>query len=50
MVTPALNLFPHMTAIENIIEAPVQVKGVRSRRDRQRPSTAEAGLTRGQDR
>lgn len=31
MVFQSFNLFPHMTAIENIIEAPVQVKGVRRR-------------------
>jgi polar amino acid transport system ATP-binding protein len=31
MVFQAFNLFPHMTAVENIIEAPCQVKGVRKR-------------------
>jgi len=31
MVFQAFNLFPHMTALENIIEAPCQVKGVRKR-------------------
>jgi polar amino acid transport system ATP-binding protein len=29
MVFQAFNLFPHMTAVENIIEAPCQVKGMR---------------------
>jgi polar amino acid transport system ATP-binding protein len=31
MVFQRFNLFPHMTALENIIEAPVQVKGVPKR-------------------
>ena len=28
MVFQRFNLFPHLTALENIIEAPMQVKGV----------------------
>lgn len=28
MVFQRFNLFPHMTAAENVMEAPVQVKGV----------------------
>ena len=34
MVFQQFNLFPHMTALENIIEAPVTVKGLK----RQKPS------------
>ncbi|WP_194396277.1 amino acid ABC transporter ATP-binding protein [Microbacterium atlanticum] len=29
MVFQSFNLFPHMTALENVIEAPVKIKGVR---------------------
>ncbi|RYE78975.1 MAG: amino acid ABC transporter ATP-binding protein, partial [Myxococcales bacterium] len=36
MVFQRFNLFPHMTAAENIMEAPVQVKGVRKAEARAR--------------
>ena len=36
MVFQQFNLFPHMTALQNIIEAPIQVKRVRSAQARQR--------------
>ncbi|MFJ4684666.1 amino acid ABC transporter ATP-binding protein [Streptomyces sp. NPDC091377] len=36
MVFQRFNLFPHMTAVENIIEAPVQVKGESRGRARER--------------
>ena len=36
MVFQRFNLFPHMTALENIMEAPTQVKGVPSRQRRER--------------
>mgnify|MGYP003418695916 FL=1 len=36
MVFQRFNLFPHMTALENVMEAPVQVKGVSKARARQR--------------
>ena len=32
MVFQHFNLFPHRTALENIIEAPIQVKGVKKKR------------------
>jgi polar amino acid transport system ATP-binding protein len=46
MVFQRFNLFPHMTAIENIIEAPVQVNGVRRRDaiDRGRQLLKRVGL------
>jgi polar amino acid transport system ATP-binding protein len=36
MVFQRFNLFPHMTALENVMEAPVQVKGVRKETARAR--------------
>jgi polar amino acid transport system ATP-binding protein len=36
MVFQQFNLFPHMTALENLIEAPVKVKGVSKRAARER--------------
>nr|WP_097205837.1 amino acid ABC transporter ATP-binding protein [Geodermatophilus sabuli] len=36
MVFQRFNLFPHMTALENVMEAPVQVKGVRKADARRR--------------
>ncbi|SOC51840.1 amino acid ABC transporter ATP-binding protein, PAAT family [Blastococcus aggregatus] len=36
MVFQRFNLFPHMTALENVIEAPIQVKGVRRAEARER--------------
>lgn len=36
MVFQRFNLFPHMTAAENIVEAPVQVKGVSRAQAKQR--------------
>ena len=36
MVFQRFNLFPHMTALENVVEAPTQVKGVRKEEARRR--------------
>jgi len=36
MVFQRFNLFPHMTALENVVEAPTQVKGVRKGEARRR--------------
>jgi len=36
MVFQRFNLFPHMTALENVVEAPVQVKGVGKAEARER--------------
>ncbi|MGN6332987.1 MAG: amino acid ABC transporter ATP-binding protein [Motilibacteraceae bacterium] len=36
MVFQRFNLFPHMTALENVVEAPVQVKGVSKAQARER--------------
>ncbi|MGN6242906.1 MAG: amino acid ABC transporter ATP-binding protein [Motilibacteraceae bacterium] len=36
MVFQRFNLFPHMTALENVVEAPVQVKGVSKGQARER--------------
>ncbi len=37
MVFQRFNLFPHMTALQNVMEAPVQVRGTRRRRPRRKP-------------
>ena len=43
------NLFPHMTVLENIVEAPVQVKGAEEEgRDGEGPRAARAGRPRRQ--
>jgi len=46
MVFQAFNLFPHMTAVENIIEAPCQVKGVKKKEalERAHQLLADVGL------
>jgi polar amino acid transport system ATP-binding protein len=36
MVFQRFNLFPHMTALENVVEAPTQVKGLRKQEARER--------------
>ena len=49
MVFQRFNLFPHMTALENIIEAPIQVRGTAARRGRGHgPGPARAGRAGGQ--
>ena len=42
MVFQQFNLFPHMTALENVIEAPIRVKGLPKAR---RPSWPSSCLT-----
>jgi polar amino acid transport system ATP-binding protein len=46
MVFQHFNLFPHMTALENVIEAPIRVKGVAKRQatERGRDLLARVGL------
>src|SRR3712207_1318206 len=46
MVFQRFNLFPHMTALENVVEAPMQVKGVgkAAARERGRELLARVGL------
>ncbi|MCB9957188.1 MAG: amino acid ABC transporter ATP-binding protein [Rhodospirillaceae bacterium] len=46
MVFQRFNLFPHMTALQNVIEGPVHVKGLRKReaRERGRALLARVGL------
>ena len=36
MVFQSFNLFPHMTVLENVIEAPMRVSGATRRGDRER--------------
>src|SRR4051812_35269668 len=46
MVFQRFNLFPHMTALQNVITAPIHVRGVKRReaRDRGRELLAKVGL------
>ena len=51
MVFQSFNLFPHMTALGNVIEAPIRVKGLHKREAaRAGPRAAPAGRSRGQGR
>ena len=51
MVFQSFNLFPHMTALGNVIEAPIRVKGVHKREAIERgPRAAPAGRLGGQGR
>lgn len=43
MVFQNFNLFPHRTVLDNIVEAPVHVKGIKKARRTARPRLAEPG-------